>query len=152
MLGQLLKRIPKLQRKTAYVIMNCSSKSHGSCSEPLDQMKQAKLQWLQEPSQINGDSLKNVKCKTGDISDTKWRNIWKTKLIRLKRTAKTRTLQTYIKEWRITNHELGEGWEWWLLAYSRIILNMWKNYLSQPFNVDRVGDRNTDSWAINIWA
>jgi hypothetical protein len=31
------------------------------CSELLDQMKQAKLQWLQDPSEINGDNLNNVR-------------------------------------------------------------------------------------------
>jgi hypothetical protein len=30
------------------------------CSELLDQRKQAKLQWLQDPSEINGDNLNNV--------------------------------------------------------------------------------------------
>jgi hypothetical protein len=31
------------------------------CSELLDQRKQAKLQWLQDPSEINGDNLNNVR-------------------------------------------------------------------------------------------
>jgi predicted small metal-binding protein len=31
------------------------------CSELLDQMKQVKLQWLQDPSEINGDNLNNVR-------------------------------------------------------------------------------------------
>jgi hypothetical protein len=31
------------------------------CSELLNQRKQAKLQWLQDPSEINGDNLKNVR-------------------------------------------------------------------------------------------
>jgi hypothetical protein len=30
------------------------------CSELLDQRKQAKLQWLQDPSEINGDNLNNI--------------------------------------------------------------------------------------------
>jgi hypothetical protein len=29
------------------------------CSKLRDQQKQAKLQWLQNPSQINGDNLQN---------------------------------------------------------------------------------------------
>jgi hypothetical protein len=29
------------------------------CSKLIDQQKQAKLQWLQGPSQINGDNLQN---------------------------------------------------------------------------------------------
>jgi hypothetical protein len=30
-------------------------------SEVLDQRKQAKLQWLQDPKEINGDNLNNIK-------------------------------------------------------------------------------------------
>jgi hypothetical protein len=32
------------------------------CSKLLDQRKQGKLQWLQNPSQTNGENLKSVKC------------------------------------------------------------------------------------------
>jgi hypothetical protein len=31
------------------------------CSELLDQLKQAKLQWLQDPGEINGDNLNNIR-------------------------------------------------------------------------------------------
>jgi hypothetical protein len=33
------------------------------CSKLSDQRKQAKLQWLQDPSEINGDNLNNVRCE-----------------------------------------------------------------------------------------
>jgi hypothetical protein len=33
------------------------------CSELFDQRKQAKLHWLQDPSEINGDNLSNVRCE-----------------------------------------------------------------------------------------
>jgi hypothetical protein len=33
------------------------------CSELLDQRKQAKLQWLQDPNEINGNNLNNVRCE-----------------------------------------------------------------------------------------
>jgi hypothetical protein len=36
-----------------------------------DHRKQAKLQWLQEHSQINGGKLYNTKCETPDISATR---------------------------------------------------------------------------------
>jgi hypothetical protein len=35
---------------------------HDDCSKLIDQWKQAKLQWLQNPSQINGDNLQNLRC------------------------------------------------------------------------------------------
>jgi hypothetical protein len=34
------------------------------CSKLLDQRKQSKLQWLQDPSEINGDNLNNVRRET----------------------------------------------------------------------------------------
>jgi hypothetical protein len=34
------------------------------CSKLLDQRKQAKLQWLQDPSEINGDNLNNIRRET----------------------------------------------------------------------------------------
>jgi hypothetical protein len=37
---------------------------HKGCPELLDQRKQAKLYWLQDPSEINVDNLNNVRCKT----------------------------------------------------------------------------------------
>jgi hypothetical protein len=37
------------------------------CSKILNQRKQAKLKWLQEPSQINGDNLNNVGVKMDDV-------------------------------------------------------------------------------------
>jgi hypothetical protein len=33
------------------------------CSKLVDQRNQAKLQWLQVPSEINGDNLSNVRCE-----------------------------------------------------------------------------------------
>jgi hypothetical protein len=32
-------------------------------SKLTDQQKQAKLQWLQNPSQMNGDNLQNLRCE-----------------------------------------------------------------------------------------
>jgi hypothetical protein len=34
---------------------------HERCSKLLDQRKQAKLQWFQDPSEINGDNLNNIR-------------------------------------------------------------------------------------------
>jgi hypothetical protein len=34
------------------------------CSKLIGQLKQTKLQWLQNPSQINGNNLKNLKPET----------------------------------------------------------------------------------------
>ena len=45
------------------------------CLDFLDQRKQAKMQWMQDPSQSNVDNLNNVSVKLADISGTKRRHI-----------------------------------------------------------------------------
>jgi hypothetical protein len=45
------------------------------CAQFLDKRKQAKLQWLQNPNQSNGDNLHNVRRELVNISGTKRRNI-----------------------------------------------------------------------------
>jgi 50S ribosomal subunit-associated GTPase HflX len=41
------------------------------CSELLDEKKQAKFQWLQDPSEINGDNLNNIRCEASRYCRTK---------------------------------------------------------------------------------
>jgi hypothetical protein len=53
------------------------------CSKLLDQRKQAKLQWLQNPSEVNGDNLNNVRRETSRHIRKKRENIRKTKLMSL---------------------------------------------------------------------
>jgi len=45
------------------------------CSGILDQAKQAKMQWIQDPSQSNVDNLNNVNGMLAEISGTKRRHI-----------------------------------------------------------------------------
>jgi hypothetical protein len=52
------------------------------CSKLLDQRKQAKLQWLQDPSEINGDNLNNVRREASRHSRNKKREYLKNKNIR----------------------------------------------------------------------
>jgi hypothetical protein len=53
-------KIPDKQSLGYHEVRNHKSWFHEGCSELLDQRKQAKLQWLQDPSEINGDNLNNV--------------------------------------------------------------------------------------------
>jgi hypothetical protein len=46
-----------------------------SCSNVFNQMKQAKLQTLQDPSKVNGDNLNNVRCEASRHFRNKRRNI-----------------------------------------------------------------------------
>jgi hypothetical protein len=68
------------------------------CSKLLDQRKQAKLQWLQDPSEINGDNLKNVKRETSRHFRNKKSEYLKGKINELKRTVRIRTSETCIEE------------------------------------------------------
>jgi hypothetical protein len=43
--------------------------------------RQAKLQWLQNPSQMNGDNMNNVKCETSRTFRDKKGSILKEKLM-----------------------------------------------------------------------
>jgi hypothetical protein len=65
------------------------------CSELLDQRKQAKLQWLQDPSEINGDILNNVRCEASKHFTNKRNEYLKNKINDL---ARTRTSETRIEE------------------------------------------------------
>jgi hypothetical protein len=50
------------------------------CPELVDQQKKAKLQWLQNPSQINGDNLQNLRHKTSRTFKNKKRAYLKGKI------------------------------------------------------------------------
>jgi hypothetical protein len=50
------------------------------CSELLDHRKQAKLQWLQHPSEVNGDDLNNIRCDASRHFRNKKREYLKDKL------------------------------------------------------------------------
>jgi hypothetical protein len=53
---------------------------HDEYSKLIDQRKQAKLQWLQNPSQINGDNLKDLKRETSRTFRKKKREYLKGKI------------------------------------------------------------------------
>jgi hypothetical protein len=58
------------------------------CSELLNQRKQAKLQWLQDPSEINGDNLNNVRRETSRHFRNKKREYLKGKINELATNSK----------------------------------------------------------------
>jgi hypothetical protein len=80
------------------------------CSELLDQRKQAKLQLLQDLSEINGDNPKNVKCEAN-------RQFRKRKTNEFKRGFQPRNI--------LVKDENGD-----FLAYTQNVLNRLKNYFS----------------------
>jgi hypothetical protein len=72
-------------------------KNHKPWSKELiHKRKQAKLQWLPDPSEISENNLRNI--KNGASSHFMDKNISKTELISLQIKLRTRTLETCIEE------------------------------------------------------
>jgi hypothetical protein len=69
------------------------------CSKLVDQRKQAKLQWFQDPSQINGDNLNNIRREASSHFRNKKREYLKDKIKDLETNSKKRTLETSIEEY-----------------------------------------------------
>jgi hypothetical protein len=74
--------------------MTYSSINHGFTkkhSKLLNQRKQAKLQWLQNPSQTNGDNMNNICMKLAKLSGTGGSN--KDKMHELETNSKNKTIK-----------------------------------------------------------
>jgi hypothetical protein len=68
------------------------------CSKLLYQKKQAKLQWLQSPSEINGDNLNGVRCGASRYFRNKKREYIKGRINELQRIVRTRTSESCMKD------------------------------------------------------
>jgi hypothetical protein len=109
---------------------------HKGCSELLDRRKQAKLQWLQDASEINGDNLNNVRHEASKYFNNKRREYLKNKSNMLAMNSKNKNIRDLyrgINEFKrgyqprnsLVIEESGD-----LLADSNNILNRWKNTIS----------------------
>jgi hypothetical protein len=116
------------------------------CSELLDQRKQVKLQWLQDPSEINGDKLNSVRRETSRYFKNKKREYLKGKINELETNSKNkniRDLYRAINEFRrgyqprsnLVKKRNGE-----LIADSNTIVNRWKSYFFKLLNAHNVSD------------
>jgi hypothetical protein len=63
------------------------------CLELIDQRIQAKLQWLQNPSQINGDNLQNLTHETSRTFRNKKREYLKDKINDLETNNKNKNIR-----------------------------------------------------------
>jgi hypothetical protein len=63
------------------------------CSSLLDQRKEAKLQWLQNPSEINGDNLNNVRREARRYFGNKKREYLKDKINELVTNSKNKNMR-----------------------------------------------------------
>jgi hypothetical protein len=101
------------------------------CSKLLDQKKQAKLQWLQYPSEINGDDLNNIRRKAGRHFRKKERKYPKHKIDELATNSKNKNIRDHyrgINDFKNGYHprsNLVKDENGDLLADSHNILNRW---------------------------
>jgi hypothetical protein len=106
------------------------------CSKLSDQRKQVKLQWLQDPSEISGDNLNNVRREASRYFRNKMREYLDDNINELTMNSNNkniRDLYRVINEFKrgyqlrnnLVKDENGD-----LLADSHSILNRWKNYFS----------------------
>jgi hypothetical protein len=122
------------------------------CSELLDQRKQAKLQWLQDPREINGDNLNNARCKASRHFRNKKMDYVRDKINELTANSKNknknknknirdlyRGINEFMRGYQPRNN-LVKDENVDLLADFHNILNRWLNNLSHLLNVHSVSD------------
>jgi hypothetical protein len=116
------------------------------CSKLIDQRKQAKLQWLQNPSQINGDNLHNIRRETSRTFKNKKREYLKDKVNELETNNKNKNIRYLYR----SINEFKKGYQnriniikdvnGKLLADPQSVLNRWKILFNQALNVHGVHD------------
>jgi hypothetical protein len=67
------------------------------CSKLIDEQKQAKLQWLQNPSQINGDNMQNLRCETSRTFRKKKREYLKGKINELETNNRKKKYYRFVQ-------------------------------------------------------
>jgi hypothetical protein len=129
----------------------CEWKKHKSwsdqaCSKLVDQRKQAKLQWLQDPSDINGNKLKVVECEASRYFRNKKGQYLKDKINELAINSKIKNIRDLYRGinelqrgYQPKNNLVKDG-NGDLLADSHNIWNRRKNYFSQLLNVHNISD------------
>jgi hypothetical protein len=116
------------------------------CSKLIDQRKQAKLQWLQNQSQIIGDNLQNLRLETSRTFRKKKREHLKDKINELETNNKNENIRHFyrgINEFKkgyyprinIIKDENAN-----LLAHPHSALNSWKHFFNRVLNVHGVYD------------
>jgi hypothetical protein len=133
----------------------CEEKRHklwfdAECAKLIDQRKQAKLQWLQDPSVVNEDNLSNVRRDASRRFRNKKREYLKDKINELESNSKNKNIRDLyrgINEFKKgsqprTNLVKDENDD--LLADPHKIVNRWMTYFCQVLNVQWVcGIRRT---------
>jgi hypothetical protein len=114
------------------------------CSKLLNQRKEAKLQWLQDPSEINGDNLNNARCETSIHFRNKKRDYLKGKINEHATNSKNKNIRDLYKGinefQRVYPPRSNLIKDNNLLPDSNTILNRSKSYFPQLLNVHNVSD------------
>jgi hypothetical protein len=118
--------------------------SHGLkkiCSRLLDQRKQAKLQWLQNPREINGNNLNNVRRKARRHFTNKKREYLKNEISWPAMNSKNnrdlyRRINSFKKGYQPINNLVKDENGYLLIDF----LNILNNYVFQLLKVHNVSD------------
>jgi hypothetical protein len=109
-------------------------------------MKQAKLQWLRDQSEINGDNLNNGRREANRYFRNKKREYLKDKINELATNSKNKNIRDLyrgVNEFKRRHQQrnnLVKDGNGDLLADSNNILNRWQNYFNQLLKVHNVSD------------
>jgi hypothetical protein len=145
------KRLENMKISAKESLGYCELKKHRpwfdeGCPELLDQKKEAKLQWLQDLSEINMDNLNNERREARRFFRNKKREYLKGKIIELATNSKNKNIRDLyrgingFKRGYQPRNNLVKDKNGDLLADSQNILNRWKNYVSHLLNVHNVSD------------
>jgi hypothetical protein len=113
-----------------------------ACSKLVDQRKQAKLQWLQDPSEINGNNLRREASRYFRNKKREYLNDKINELATNSKNKNIRDLYRGINEFKRgyqPRNNLMKDENGVLLADLHNILNRWRNYFSL-LNVHNVSD------------
>jgi hypothetical protein len=121
------------------------------CSKLVDRRKKARLQWLQDPSEVNEDDLSNVRWEASRHFRNKRREYLKDKIKELESNSKNKDItdlkrginefkKGYQSRTNLVKEKKGD-----LLVDPHKILNRWKNYFCQLLSVHGAhGRRQTE--------
>jgi hypothetical protein len=95
---------------------------------------------LQDPSQINSESLNSIKCEDSRHVRNKEREYLNDEVNELATHSKNKNITDLFKKGYQLPTNMVKDKNGYLLADFRNILNRWKNYFSQLLNVHGVSD------------
>jgi hypothetical protein len=116
------------------------------CLGTLDQRKQAKIQWIQDPSQKNVNTLNNLRRDASRHFRNKQKAYLKGKIVELETNSKINNIRDLYRGINDVNkgyqHRTGilMNEEGDLVADTHNIMARWRNYFSQILNVHGVSE------------